>query len=59
METGGLPLELLWAYGVGTQIHAERLGDHIAGRESADTEARWNTLTPHYEDLARDVTNTL
>lgn len=56
VETGGLPLDLLWAYGVGTQIHVERLGDHIAGRESADTEARWNALTPHYEDLARDVT---
>jgi len=55
VETSGLPLELLWAYGVGTQIHVEHLTDHISGRESVDNEARWNALAPRYEELARDV----
>src|SRR5262245_14796233 len=33
VEQRGLPLELLWAYAAGMQIHVEDLGDHLAGRE--------------------------
>jgi uncharacterized protein YndB with AHSA1/START domain len=55
VEDRGLPLHLLAAYGAGLQIHLEHLGDHIAGRESGDTEQRWDELLPHYEALATDV----
>jgi hypothetical protein len=37
------------------QIHAEHLADHISGRESSDTEERWEKLLPSYEVLAADV----
>jgi uncharacterized protein YndB with AHSA1/START domain len=55
VEDRGLPLHLLAAYGAGVQIHLEHLADHIAGRESGDTEERWDELLPHYEALAADV----
>ena len=55
VEVRGMPLNLLAAYGVGVQLHVERLADHLAGRESDDTEARWEALLPAYRDLAADV----
>ena len=55
VEVRGLPLHLLAAYGTGVQIHVEHLADHISGRESSDTEARWEKLLPSYEDLAAEV----
>ena len=55
VEVRGLPLHLLAAYGTGVQIHVEHLADHISGRESSDTEARWEKLLPFYEVLAADV----
>jgi uncharacterized protein YndB with AHSA1/START domain len=55
VEDRGLPLHLLAAYGAGVQIHLEHLADHVAGRESGDTEGRWDELLPHYETLAADV----
>jgi uncharacterized protein YndB with AHSA1/START domain len=54
-EDRGLPLLLLAAYGVGTQMHVENLADHIAGRERRDAETRWEELLPAYEALASDV----
>jgi uncharacterized protein YndB with AHSA1/START domain len=54
VEERGLPLPLLPAYGAGVQIHVENLADHIAGRESADAEARWDELLPAYRDMAAD-----
>ena len=55
IETRGMPLELVGAYGVGYQIHAENLANHVAGRERADSKARWDVLTPAYQDLAANV----
>ena len=55
VEDRGLPVHLLAAYGAGVQIHLEHLADHIAGRESGDTEARWDELLPPYEALAGNV----
>lgn len=55
IETRGMPLDLVGAYGVGYQIHAENLAAHLAGRERVDSKARWDELTPAYQDLAANV----
>jgi uncharacterized protein YndB with AHSA1/START domain len=49
-----VPPDLLWAYGVGEQIHVEDLGAHLAGRGRAD-ESRWDALEPAYRELAAKV----
>jgi uncharacterized protein YndB with AHSA1/START domain len=54
-EHRGVPLDLLYAYGAGEQIHVEDLADYIAGRERREAEARWNELEPAYRDLAANV----
>lgn len=54
-EHRGVPLDLLYAYGVGEQIHVEDLADYLAGRERRAAEARWNELEPAYRDLAANV----
>jgi uncharacterized protein YndB with AHSA1/START domain len=53
VEQRGLPLPLLPAYGAGVQIHLENLADHIAGREPAGGESRWEELLPAYEAVAK------
>jgi uncharacterized protein YndB with AHSA1/START domain len=55
IETRGMPPDLVAAYGVGYQIHAENLAAHLAGRERVDSKARWDELTPAYQDLAANV----
>jgi uncharacterized protein YndB with AHSA1/START domain len=55
VEERGMPLNLLAAYGVGVQLHVERLADHLAGRKRGNTEARWDELLPAYRDLAANV----
>ncbi len=55
VEEGGLPIELLAAYGAGVQIHVENLATHLAGGELGDQEARWEELLPVYERLASDL----
>ena len=55
VEQRGLPLQLLWAYGVGGQIHVEDLGDHLAGRERRDAGARFDELLPSYQALAAHI----
>jgi uncharacterized protein YndB with AHSA1/START domain len=55
IETRGMPLDLVGAYGVGYQIHAENLANHLAGRERVDSKARWDELTPPYEELAANI----
>ncbi len=52
VEVRGLPLDLIAAYGVGWQIHAENLAAHLAGRGLVDNEARFTELTPAYQELA-------
>ena len=55
-EERGLPIDLLWAYGVGVQIHVEDLADHLAGRERRDdANARWDELSPAYQNLAANL----
>lgn len=52
VEVSGLPLEPLPYFGVGWQIHVEKLGAYLAGRELGDTEPRWDELIPAYQALA-------
>lgn len=51
VEQRGLPVELLWAYGAGLQLHVEDLADHLAGLERRDAEARWEPLEATYRTL--------
>jgi uncharacterized protein YndB with AHSA1/START domain len=55
IEVRGMPLDKIAFYGAGWQIHAENLADHIAGRDHADSEARWDELVPAYQDLAAKI----
>lgn len=55
VDEKGMPVHLLAAYGAGIQIHVEDLGDHLAGRERRDANARWDELEPAYDVLATDV----
>jgi uncharacterized protein YndB with AHSA1/START domain len=55
IETRGMPLDLIAAYGAGYQIHAENLAAHLAGRERVDSKARWAELTPPYKGLAANI----
>lgn len=52
LEVRGMPLDKIAFYGAGWQIHAEHLGDHVAGRANGDTAARWAELVPAYQELA-------
>lgn len=51
IEVRGTPLDLVWAYGVGWQIHVENLGVHLAGDECATSDARWDELEPTYRAM--------
>jgi uncharacterized protein YndB with AHSA1/START domain len=53
-ENLSVPPDLLWAYGVGEQIHIEDLAAHLAGRER-NAESRWEELEPVYRELAVQV----
>ena len=55
VEIGNLPLEPLPYFGVGWQIHLEKLAAYIAGRELDDTDARWEVLVPAYQALVNDI----
>ena len=55
VEIGNLPLEPLPYFGVGWQIHFEKLAAYLAGRELEDTEARWDVLVPAYQDMAAHI----
>lgn len=49
-----VPPDLLWAYGVGEQIHVEDLGAHLAGLDR-NGDSRWAELEPAYRELAGEV----
>jgi len=51
VEQRGLPLEQLWAYAAGMQIHVEDLRDHLAGRERRDAGPRFEQLGAAYKAL--------
>jgi uncharacterized protein YndB with AHSA1/START domain len=56
IESRGIPVDLLWAYGCGWQTHVEDLGSHLAGEECADWPVSWGTrfdeLIPFYREMA-------
>lgn len=54
-EHRGVPLDLLFAYGAGEQIHVEDLGAHLDGRERDTDEARWNALESAYREPAEKI----
>ena len=54
IEVRGLPLDKIAFYGAGWQIHAANLAAYLAGRQPADTEARWGELVLPYQELAID-----
>jgi uncharacterized protein YndB with AHSA1/START domain len=55
IEVRGMPLDKIFAYGAGWQIHAENLAAYLAGREPDDVEARWTALVPTYQGLAAAI----
>lgn len=54
-EHRGIPLDLLFAYGAGEQIHVEDLGNHLAGQERDDDQGRWAALESPYRELAAKI----
>lgn len=56
VEQRGIPLNMLWAYGAGLQIHVEDLLGHISGRERTDSKPRFDALMPRCQALAADLT---
>jgi hypothetical protein len=55
VEKRGLPVDLLWVYGAGNQIHVEDLAAHIAGGDRTDAKTRFDELAPAYRDLATKI----
>ncbi len=53
----GLPPELLYGYGAGSQIELEDLGDYVAGRERREATDRIAPLTTAYKVMAANLTN--
>jgi uncharacterized protein YndB with AHSA1/START domain len=51
LEIRGLPLEVVWAYGVGWQVHLEDLGAHLSQHGSMNLPARWDELEPLYRAM--------
>src|SRR4051812_22467789 len=55
VEKRGLPLDLLWAFGAGNQIHVEDLAALLSGRERVDAQTRFAQLEPAYRELAAKI----
>lgn len=51
-EESGIPVDLLWAYGSGIQMHVGDLVDHVAAGERRDVGPRFDALEPSYKQLA-------
>jgi uncharacterized protein YndB with AHSA1/START domain len=54
-EERGMPVELLWAYGAGIQVHVEDLASYLAGGERCEAAVRFEELAPAYRELAASV----
>jgi hypothetical protein len=52
----GIPLDGLEYYGVGWQLHAERLAAYLGGAEAPDADTRWSILLPPYQAMAAALT---
>lgn len=53
----GLPPELLYGYGAGSQIELEDLADHVAGRDRRDAANRIAPLIAAYKAVASTTNN--
>jgi uncharacterized protein YndB with AHSA1/START domain len=51
LEVRGLPVDLIWAYGAGWQVHLEDLGAHLSGQEGRNLPSRWDELEPLYQGM--------
>jgi uncharacterized protein YndB with AHSA1/START domain len=55
IETRGVPLDVVWAYGAGWHLHVEDLRTHLSGNECATfppgTDPRWNALETEYREM--------
>jgi len=51
LEVRGLPLDLVWAYGAGWQVHLEDLGAYLSGQGSRNLPTRWDELEPLYRGI--------
>ena len=51
LEVRGLPLDLVWAYGAGWQVHLEDLGTHLSGQKDLNLPTRWDELEPLYRGM--------
>lgn len=54
-ENCSVPVDLLWAYGVGEQLHVEDLAGYLAGRERDASKGRWDELEPRYREAAEKI----
>jgi uncharacterized protein YndB with AHSA1/START domain len=56
IDVRGMPLDNLFAYGGGWQLHVEDLSAHLAGHDGVDFGApwltRWEVLAPSYREMA-------
>lgn len=52
LEVRGLPLDFVWAYGAGWQVHLEDLGAHLSGQERLNSVTRWDELEALYQAMA-------
>lgn len=52
VEVCGMPLDFVWAYGAGWQVHVEDLGAHLAGKDRENSDTRWNELEVIYREMA-------
>jgi hypothetical protein len=51
IEVQDLPLDLVWAYGAGWQVHVENLAAYLAGRDGYSADTRMDELEPSYRDM--------
>jgi uncharacterized protein YndB with AHSA1/START domain len=55
IDVRGMPLDKIWAYGAGWQLHVEDLTAHLAGRDGTDFGtawlARWDEAQRSYREM--------
>jgi uncharacterized protein YndB with AHSA1/START domain len=56
IDTRGMPLDVLWAFGCGWQTHVEDLAAHLAGNDPDDWPSRWGTRFDELEPFYRAMT---
>ncbi|MGC2485260.1 MAG: SRPBCC domain-containing protein [Acidimicrobiales bacterium] len=51
LDVKGLPLDLVWAFGVGWQILMEDLGTYLSGQKGMNAPSRWDELEAVYREM--------